>query len=44
MSATIPDRSTRDEQWDAPLTQEQWNVVRYMFQPLDRSDVSDFVL
>lgn len=25
-----------DPAWDAPLTQDQWNVVKYMFE--DRSE------
>lgn len=28
----IPDDDVFDPAWDAPLTQEQWNAVKWMYE------------
>jgi hypothetical protein len=33
----IPPDDVWDEDWDAPLTQEQWNVVEWMFEDRDEA-------
>jgi hypothetical protein len=34
MTTVTADRATvdRDEKWDAPLTQQQWDAVKFMFE------------
>jgi hypothetical protein len=37
----IPDDNVRDELWDAPLTQAQWNTVRWMFEDRNGAPTDD---